>query len=329
MTRLIAVIVTRNRATKLMEVLDALAAQTRPPDLTLVIDNASTDDTGTRLRDRAKGDPALRHLALDRNLGGAGGFAEGIAAACALGADYLWLSDDDAIPYPDTIESLLTALAGFEHHNDGRPPFACSRVIWTDGRLCEMNTPRPVWDWPRHLTGPNGVALVDSCSFVSVLIPRWAVERFGLPMAEYFIWFDDAEYTRRLSKDHPGLHVPASAIRHDIPRNRGVNFGMVTADDLWKFRYGARNQASFHLHREGWVSYILFVDHVRRQLRAGRVPFSLRWPIWAALIAALRFNPRPRALHGSDATQEPAPLPPDHAPVPEDGRKGAAQPDRQ
>ena len=309
MTRLVAVLVTRNRAALLMQVLDALDGQTRRPDLIVVVDNGSTDDTAARLATRAAADARLHPLRLDRNLGGAGGFAEGIRRACALGADHLWLSDDDAIPRPDTIATLIDALERFEHHNGRRPPFACSRVVWTDGRLCEMNTPRPVWDWPRFLTATDGVALVDSCSFVSVLIPRWAVERHGLPIAEYFIWFDDAEYTRRLSADHPGLYVPASVIRHDIALNRGVNFGRVTPDDLWKFRFGARNEASFHLRREGWISYLLFVDHVLRQLRAGKVPLRLRWPIWRSLAAALTFNPRIRRLDDRDADKPR----PDHA----------------
>lgn len=328
MTRLVAVIVTRNRADKLMEVLDALARQTRPPDLTLVIDNASTDDTPARLQDRASTNPTLRPLRLDRNLGGAGGFAKGIAAACAQGADQLWLSDDDAIPRPDTIETLVTALARFEVETHRRPTFACSRVIWTDGTLCEMNTPRAVWDWPRHLTASEGVALVDSCSFVSVLIPRWAVERHGLPLAEYFIWFDDAEYTRRLSTDHPGLHVPASVIRHDIPRNRGVNFGLITPEDLWKFRYGARNQASFHLHREGWVSYVLFIDHVRRQMKQHAVPLRLRLPIWRSLLAALRFNPQIRRLNASGDDPALPGSPADQTALQADQRGGATSPDR-
>lgn len=300
MTRLVAVLVTRNRAGSLLQVLDALDSQTRRPDLIVVVDNASTDDTAACLAARAASDQRLRPVRLDRNLGGAGGFAEGIRAAYALGADELWLSDDDAIPQRDTISTLINTLERFEKAHARRPPFACSRVVWTDGSHCEMNTPRPVWDWPRFLTETGGVALVDSCSFVSVLIPRWAVERHGLPLAEYFIWFDDAEYTRRLSADHPGLYVPSSVIRHDIALNRGVNFGRVTPEDLWKFRHGARNQASFHLHREGWVSYILFIDHVLRQLRAGKVPFRLRWPIWRSLAAALTFNPAIRRLDTPD-----------------------------
>lgn len=298
MTRLIAVLVTRNRANTLMQVLDALAAQTRRPDHIVIVDNASTDATATQLATRAIADPTLDILRLDRNLGGAGGFTEGIRRACTLGADLLWLSDDDAIPQPDTIARLATALAGFEATHDRRPAFACSRVVWTDGTHCEMNTPRPVWDWPRFLDGPEGTPLVDSCSFVSVLIPRWAVERHGLPLAEYFIWFDDAEYTRRLSTSHPGLYVPSSVIRHDIAQNRGVNFGMVRDDDLWKFRYGARNEASFHLRREGIVSYLIFVDHVHRQMRQGKVPLRRRWPIYRALLAGLTFNPPIRPLNG-------------------------------
>lgn len=305
MTCLVAVLVTRNRAGSLLQVLDALDSQTRRPDRIVVVDNASTDDTAAFLTARAATDPRLHPLRLDRNLGGAGGFAEGIRVACRLGAEQLWLSDDDAIPRPDTIATLIDALDRFEQSHARRAPFACSRVVWTDGSHCEMNTPRPVWDWPRFLTETGGVALVDSCSFVSVLIPRWAVERHGLPLAEYFIWFDDAEYTRRLSADHPGLYVPASVIRHDIALNRGVNFGRVTPEDLWKFRYGARNQASFHLHREGWVSYILFIDHVLRQLRAGKVPIRLRWPIWRSLAAALTFNPAIRRLDSSDPGHAP------------------------
>ncbi|MBD1205920.1 MAG: glycosyltransferase family 2 protein [Rhodobacteraceae bacterium] len=305
MTCLAAVLVTRNRVPLLMQVLDALDSQTRRPDLIVVVDNGSTDDTAAQLAIRAAADARLHPLRLDRNLGGAGGFAEGIRRACALGADHLWLSDDDAIPRPDTIATLISALERFEQDQDRRPPFACSRVVWKDGSLCEMNTPRPVWDWPRFLTATDGLALVDSCSFVSVLIPRWAVERHGLPIAEYFIWFDDAEYTRRLSVDHPGLHVPASVILHDIALNRGVNFGLVTPDDLWKFRFGARNEASFHLHREGWISYLLFIDHVLRQLRAAKVPFRLRWPIWRSLVAALTFNPKIQRLNDRDTAQPP------------------------
>ncbi|WP_255522290.1 glycosyltransferase [Paracoccus sp. NBH48] len=72
-----AVIVTFNRSGKLMAVLDALAAQTLRPDIVLVVDNASTDDTAALVQARADGDPTIRHLRLPANVGGAGGFMPG------------------------------------------------------------------------------------------------------------------------------------------------------------------------------------------------------------------------------------------------------------
>ena len=296
MTRTIAVIVTRNRPEKLALALAALARQTRRPDVTLVVDNASDAATGDVLAAAMRADQTLQVHRLAQNLGGAGGFSEGIRLACGLGAGWIWLSDDDAYPAPDALEVLALTMARFEERHGRRPAFACSRVEWTDGTHCEMNTPRPVWDWPRFLTADDPVALVDSCSFVSVLIPRWAVDLHGLPLAEYFIWFDDAEYTRRLSQSHPGLYCPQSRVTHDIPVNRGVNFSYVTAEDLWKFRHGARNEASFRLHREGWVSLMIFADQVRRQLREGRVPWHLRWPVYRSVASAVAFNPRVRRL---------------------------------
>lgn len=37
-------------------------------------------------------------------------------------------------------------------------------------------------------------------SFVSLFLRTEAVRQFGLPIAEFFIWSDDWEYTRRISR---------------------------------------------------------------------------------------------------------------------------------
>lgn len=294
--RTAAVIVTFNRSGKLMKVLDALARQTRRPDVILVVDNASTDDTQALVEARARDDLSIRYLRLPRNLGGAGGFHEGLKAAHALGAHYYWVSDDDAYPEPDAIERLLAAITTFEERNGWRPSFACSRVEWIDTTLCEMNTPRTVWDWARFLSPEHPWALVDSASFVSILIPRWAVQQHGLPIAEYFIWFDDAEYTRRLSRSYPGIFVPESRVIHDTPDNRGVNFGLVDDKSLWKFRHGARNETSWRRREGGLVSVLSYAYGVHQQMKAGRVPWRLRRQILGAIIRGLSFRPAIRMV---------------------------------
>lgn len=287
-----AVIVTFNRSAKLMRVLDALEAQTVTPDSILVVDNASTDDTRALVEARARRNAAIRYLGLPRNVGGAGGFHEGMKAAYAQGANYLWVSDDDAYPQPDALEKLLDAIVHFEAENGWRPSFACSRVEWTDGTLCEMNTPRPVWDWPRFVTPERPWALVDSCSFVSALIPRWAVKAHGLPIADYFIWFDDAEYTRRIARSYPGIYCPESRVIHDTPDNRGVNFGMMDDKSLWKFKYGARNETSFRRREQGLAGVLAYAYGVHGQMRQGNVPWKLRRQIFAAIMRGLSFRPQ-------------------------------------
>lgn len=286
-----AVIVTFNRSAKLMQVLDALAAQTVAPDLIYVVDNASTDTTPDLVQARAATMPSLRYLRLPKNIGGAGGFHEGMKAAYAQGANYLWISDDDAYPEPDALEKLLAAIQGFEADHGWRPSFACSRVNWIDGTLCEMNVPHAVWDWPRFLTRATPWALVDSCSFVSVLVPRWAVAKHGLPIAEYFIWFDDAEYTRRVSKSYPGIFVPESLAIHDTPENKGVNYSLVTDKSLWKFAYGARNETSFHARERGLVGVAAFGWRVHSEMARGQVPWALRRRIYRAILRGWTFRP--------------------------------------
>ena len=110
----VAVIVTFNRSAKLMKVLDAIKAQTQRPDIVLVVDNASTDDTAALVQARAAGDDTIRHLRLPENVGGAGGFHAGMKAAYQMGGQYFWVSDDDAYPHPDAIERLHDALEQFQ-----------------------------------------------------------------------------------------------------------------------------------------------------------------------------------------------------------------------
>lgn len=287
-----AVIVTFNRSGKLMKVLDALMAQSMRPDIILVVDNASTDDTSELVEARAKDDPLIRYLRLSKNVGGAGGFHAGIKAAYQMGAQYFWISDDDAYPEPDAIKRLHDALIGFQSVNGWRPSFACSRVEWIDGSLCEMNCPRTVWDWARFVQPGRPWVMVDSCSFVSVMIPRWAVAEHGLPIADYFIWFDDAEYTRRIARSYPGIYVPESRVIHDTPDNRGVNFGLVDEKSLWKFRYGARNETSFRRREGGLVSVLAYAYSVRGQMRANDVPHRLRREVYGAILRGLSFRPK-------------------------------------
>ncbi len=212
-------VVTHDRRDLLADALAAIGAQTRVPDATVVADNASSDGTADLVRARF---PGVDLLELPRNTGGAGGFAAGMARALELGATALWLMDDDTLPEPGALAALLDAC---ERH---RPALAASRVRWTDGRDHPMNTPRV------RPSGLPGFARVRSASFVSVLLDAAAVRACGLPVADYFLWNDDFEYTLRLLRGRLGLLCPGSVVVH---RTASPTF-----DPRARFFYEVRNK---------------------------------------------------------------------------------------
>ena len=106
MTMVCAIVVTHRRPEQLAESLKVVANQSRMIDHLIVVDN----DHDERVRDLVAGQPVpTTYLGSRRNLGGAGGFALGMLHALALGADWVWLADDDG--RPRDIEVLATLLA--------------------------------------------------------------------------------------------------------------------------------------------------------------------------------------------------------------------------
>src|SRR6478609_5078059 len=143
-----AVVVTHRRPDELAKSLDAVCAQTRAPDHLVVVDN----DDDARVRDIVTGQPvASTYLGSQRNLGGAGGFALGMLHALALGADWVWLADDDGRPAnSEVLGALLACVAKHglaevspmvcDMNDPGRLAFPLRRgVVWRR-RVDELRT---------------------------------------------------------------------------------------------------------------------------------------------------------------------------------------------
>lgn len=285
-----AVVVTFNRLEKLKSVIASIEAQTHAVSTLLVIDNASTDGTGDYLAGLKTAVP-LEVVSMAKNSGGAGGFAEGMLRGYTSGADFVWIMDDDCYPKPDALAALIRGFHEAVDELGGDVPFACSVVEFTDGNICEMNNPVPTWDWARLLVRGQKNVMVMACSFVSVLVPRRAIARYGLPYRDYFIWFDDREYTLRVTRECPGVQVLDSTVIHDMGENRGVNFAMVNAKSMWKFQYGVRNEASYQLHHRGLLYYLEFGARLFVSLHRGRVSLRLRLGLLRKWIEGAFFNP--------------------------------------
>jgi rhamnopyranosyl-N-acetylglucosaminyl-diphospho-decaprenol beta-1,3/1,4-galactofuranosyltransferase len=101
----VTVVVTRNRRDLLAKSLAVVAEQTRPPDHLVVVDNGPDDPAAEIV---AECPIPSTYLCSRRNLGGAGGFALGMLHALALGAEWVWLADDDGRPADvGVLETLL------------------------------------------------------------------------------------------------------------------------------------------------------------------------------------------------------------------------------
>ncbi len=240
--RVVAVVVTWNRRALLQESLEALAGQTHRLVSAVVVDNASDDGTDELLeqltRDRSL-DLPLDVVPLTRNTGGAGGFAVGVEQALRHDPDLVWLLDDDTVPTPTALAALVDAWSGYEP-GEQRPAVLASRVVWTDGREHPMNTPRAkpgASAAERRAAERVGSVPIRSASFVSIACDSEVVRERGLPLADYFLWNDDFEYTTRLLRGRVGLHVPASVVVH-----KTRVFGSTDADPGERFFYEVRNK---------------------------------------------------------------------------------------
>lgn len=239
--RTVAVVVTWNRRELLAQTLDALADQSSPVDHIVVVDNASDDGTAADLSARASADAdRLTVLRTGENIGGAGGFALGIRAAMQRDPELVWLMDDDTVPTPTALQALLTARADYRRSSGRRPAVLASRVVWTDGRDHPMNTPRehPFADGRTKAAAREvGGLAIRSASFVSLLADAEAIARHGLPVADYFLWNDDFEYSTRLIRGGVGLYVPESVVVH-----KTKTFGSTDVDPGPRFYYEVRNK---------------------------------------------------------------------------------------
>lgn len=292
--RVAALVVTFNRRDLLLKTLSALEAQSYPVDRIFVVDNASTDDTWDMLQSyRARVPMTL--MRLPENTGGAGGFYHAMNAAYNGGYDAFWIMDDDTVPREQALEKLVESMEDAATLRKGKmPSFAGSLVLWTNGEAAKMNYPRAAWDWITPLAHGKTWTNLECTSFVSCLVTRDAVERCGLPYPEYFIWFDDAEYTYRLSKWRTGIFVPDSIADHLMPENKPVYWGQVTEANFWKFSKGARNQAAAGMSLKRLDILAALFQGIASQMVHSPAPVKLKARLIGAALSGLVFRPKVR-----------------------------------
>lgn len=286
--RTAAVVVTYNRLPLLRQCLAALTSQTALGLTIFLIDNASTDGTAEAVA--AMTLPNLVYRNTGKNLGGAGGFAYGVREAALAGYDALWLMDDDTLPTPTALAEFLQA----DRDLHGRYGWLSGRALAPDGTDQPMNLQRvtPYKDLPSF----DGACIpAVMASFVSLFLRTETVRRYGLPIAEFFIWSDDWEYTRRISRAQPCYVIPASRVVHAMQNPGIVNIAADVPARWERYRYFYRNDVVLYRREgvRGWL-WLLAKDawHTVQVLRSpqGRKAWRIGI-IWKGFFAGVRFAP--------------------------------------
>ena len=221
-----AIVVTFNRKDLLRSCLRALIGQTRSLDEIILVDNASTDGTEEMIKNEF---PNVTYIKLSENMGGAGGFYEGIKTAYERGYDWTWIMDDDSEPKLDALEQLMNAsnkikgkiaaLACFKINEKGEPLFIHMRKIDFDNFLVN-NIDLSAKELYAHLRNYEARQFIETnfSSFVGLLVHRDAVKKVGFPQGSLFLNHDDVDYSVRLSRFGKIFIITKSMITHkEIP----------------------------------------------------------------------------------------------------------------
>lgn len=286
--KVVCVIVTRDRATLLRRCLDAVARQTRPPDHLVVVDNGA--DPVTEAVVRRAGMPCT-YLRSEANLGGAGGFAYGILHARAMGADWVWLADDDGRPADPWVLGRLLVTAE-DHGLD-----VVSPLVLDEADPQQLAFPlRRGLTWVRRRADLGLEVLLPNVAnlFNGALFSVRALEAVGVPDPRLFVRGDEVEVHRRLRRSglrfgtcsaagylHPqgrddwapllggrlAVLVPQDPGRRDLTFR---NLGYLTAQPGLRWRRGP------DAARYAWYYLVVRHDvhgfnHWRRMSRAGRL----------------------------------------------------------
>ena len=249
--KVIAVVVTFNRKDLLHECIEALLHQDYENCHVLVIDNASTDGTEESLKKYFK-NKKFNYYNTGKNLGGAGGFNYGMKKAYEIGCDYVWLMDDDCIVHDDSLAELI------KHANKLKDNFGflSSKVLWKDDSICKMNVQK------NSLVKKNDDWTTDRvkvimATFVSFLVSTKVVENVGFPITDFFIWADDLEYSRRISRKYNCYLINDSVVTHKSKTNIGSNIALDNSENLSRYSYSYRNERYLY-RREGFFGKLYY-----------------------------------------------------------------------
>ena len=222
-----------------------------------LVDNASFDQGGVRLKDEFKSD--VHFIRNQTNLGFAGGNNVGLRQALTDGCEFVLIINNDTTVKPDFLDRLVeTALAdesigligpkilSFEPKD--KIWFSGGRIQWSSGVRIGHRGVGEADCGQYDLTEPT-----DWLTGCCVLARRSAIEKAGLMPAEYFLYFEDVDWSVAIQRAGFKLvFEPRSVIWHK-EASESASF------NPQKLYYQARNYPQFVKRYANRWQRIIFV----------------------------------------------------------------------
>ena len=213
----IAVIVTFNRFSVLLETIKFLRNQTLKPGCIYVIDNCSKDETYNYFSTNSS--IGLEYIRLSENIGYAGALAVGMEAAKKkYSPAYYWLLDDDSHPEENVLKELVA--------NITMSDFA---ILGITGFKFSFTKKKKIIS---NLITEADFVLIDNA-----LVKSDLVNSIGFPDKEYFMMCEDLDYCMRAKEKSFKVGVCSH-----LSVNR-LHLGSTGASKsiIWRSYYHARN----------------------------------------------------------------------------------------
>lgn len=200
---------------------------------TVIVDNNSQDGSFELAKNSF---PSAHFIKNEENLGFAAGNNIGIRFALEKMADYIFLLNNDAAVFKDTLSKLIKAAQKQESEKIGifSPVilknnskdiwFAGGKINWFRMRA-EHTTHNPqhttyniqhkIWNLQRKLHGTNKIQDTEYVTGCAMLVKKEVFKKIGLLDENFFLYYEDADFCRRARKEgFKSAIVAGASVKH-------------------------------------------------------------------------------------------------------------------
>ncbi|HXB41973.1 MAG TPA: glycosyltransferase [Bacteroidia bacterium] len=264
-------IVSFNRKDYVLKNIEAINKLTYKNHDIILFDNGSTDNT---IETVSQLFPAVKIIKSDKNLGGAGGFAQGLEYTYTAGYEYHWCLDDDGRPDAHCLSILMEEAEKYDNNVVLGPQIftdeeeSANEHIWPlIGKYDSVK--REVIEYPeevkKDLVKSNSTFETASVALVGLFMHRTVIEKIGYPNLTFFIAGDDVEYCFRAWENNIKILLVQKATLYHPSNKATINLLFKKVEIIvappWKSYYKVRNSiytSRLYLTRQKVVKLFLF-----------------------------------------------------------------------